>query len=125
MKSNYTFKHLDYSESLVAYTNEKLDEIGQYLLKDGRSTVYYSKNQHEFVVEVSINTRQKFFKASASAQDIYVAVDLIADKLEKQFLKVKDIYMDHKKWDLSKEGRLNKVNEQLEFKPATRWKKVG
>lgn len=94
-------------------------------MKDGRSSVYYSKNQHEFVVEVSINTRQKFFKASASAPDVYVAVDLIADKLEKQFLKVKEIYMDHKKWDLSKEGQLNKVNEQLEFKPATKWKKVG
>jgi putative sigma-54 modulation protein len=116
MKSNYTFKHLDYSESLVAYTNEKLDEIGQYLLKDGRSTVFYSKNQHEFVVEISINTRQKFFKATASAPDVYVAVDLIADKLEKQFLKVKEIYMDHKKFDLSREGKLKNTNERLEPK---------
>ena len=123
MKSNYTFKHLDYSESLVDYTNEKLNEIGQYLLKDGRSTVYYFKNNHEFVVEVSINTRQKFFKATASAPDIYVAVDLMADKLEKQFLKVKEIYMDHKKFDHSREGKLRNTNDQFEFQP--KWKKVG
>ena len=123
MKSNYTFKHLDYSESLVTYTNEKLDEIGQYLLKDGRSTVFYSKNHHEFVVEVSINTRQKFFKATASAPDAYVAVDLMADKLEKQFLKVKEIYMDHKKYELSKEGQLKNINNQFEFQP--KWKKAG
>ena len=63
MKSNYTFKHLDYSESLVKYTNEKLNEIGQYLLKDGRAQVLYSKTQHEFLVEISINTKEKFFKA--------------------------------------------------------------
>jgi putative sigma-54 modulation protein len=123
MKSNYTFKHLDYSESLVNYTNEKLDEIGQYLLKDGRSSVYYSKSQHEFVVEVSVNTRQKFFKATAAATDIYIAVDMIADKLERQFLKVKEIYMDHKKPELSCEGKLHTVNSQFEFQPKTR--KVG
>jgi putative sigma-54 modulation protein len=123
MKSNFTFKHLDYSESLVNYTNTKLDEIGQFLLKNGRSNVYYFKNQHEFVVEVSIHTRQKFFKARASAPDIYVAVDLMADKLEKQFLKVKEVYMHHKKFDLSKEGRLQEYNSKFEYSP--KWKKAG
>ncbi len=123
MKSNFTFKHLDYSESLVHYTNGKLDEIGQFLLKDGRSNVYYFKNQHEYVVEVSINTKQKFFKATASASDIYVAVDLMTDKLEKQFLKVKEIYMHHKKFHLSKEGKLRDFNNQFEYQP--KWKKVG
>ena len=123
MKSNYTFKHLDYSESLVNYTDSKLDSIGQFLLKDGRCNVYYFKNQHEFVVEVSLNTKQKFFKATASAPDIYVAVDLMTDKLEKQFLKVKEIYQDHKKFDSSKEGRLNEINAQFEHQP--KWKKAG
>lgn len=123
MKSNFTFKHLDYSESLVDYTNSKLDEIGQFLLKDGRGNVYYSKNQHEFVVEVSINTKQKFFKAKAAAPDAYVAVDLLVDKLEKQFLKIKEIYVDHKKPHLSKEGKMRDYNGQFEFNP--KWKKTG
>ncbi len=123
MKSNFTFKHLDYSESLVDYTNTKLDEIGQFLLKDGRSNVFYSKTQHEFVVEVSINTKQKFFKATASAPDVYVAVDLLVDKLEKQFLKIKEIYVDHKKPHLSKEGKLRDYNSQFEFQP--KWKRTG
>lgn len=123
MKSNFTFKHLDYSESLVDYTNSKLDEIGQFLLKDGRSNVFYSKNQHEFVVEVSINTKQKFFKATATAPDLYVAVDLLVDKLEKQFIKIKEIYVDHKKPNLSKEGKLRDYNNQFEFQP--KWKRTG
>lgn len=118
MKSNYTFKHLDHSESLVQYASQKLDEVGKFLLKEGQCNVYFSKEQHKFNVEVSINSKQKFFKASGSATDIYVAVDLMADKLEKQFLKIKEIYLDHKKFELSKEGRLNnEVNSQLEFQP--------
>jgi putative sigma-54 modulation protein len=123
MKSNYTFKHLDYSDSLVNYTDSKLDSIGHFLLKDGRCNVYYFKNQHEYVVEVSLNTKQKFFKATASSTDPYVAVDLMTDKLEKQFLKVKEIYMDHKKFDSSKEGKLLDLNSQFEYTP--KWKKVG
>lgn len=123
MKSNYTFKHLDYSESLVNYTDSKLDSIGQFLLKDGRCNVYYFKNQHEYVCEVSLNTKQKFFKATASSTDPYVAVDLMTDKLEKQFLKVKEIYQDHKKFDTSKEGRLQEINQQFEYAP--KWKKAG
>ena len=86
MKSNYTFKHLDHSDSLVSYADQKLNEVGKFLLKEGRCNVYFWKDQHQFRVEVSINSKQKFFKASAQATDIYVAVDLMADKLEKQFL---------------------------------------
>lgn len=123
MKSNYTFKHLDYSESLVKYTNEKLNEIGQFLLKEGRSSVFYSKARHEYVVEVSMNTKQKFFKATASASDPYVAVDLMADKLEKQFLKVKKIYQNHKKTEMTKESKFNEINSQMEYQP--KFKKVG
>jgi putative sigma-54 modulation protein len=123
MKSNFTFKHLDYSESLVNYTNTKLDEIGQFLLKDGKSKVYYFKNHHEFVVEVCISTKQKFFKATASAPDIYVAVDIMADKLEKQFLKVKEVYTHHKKFDLSKEGKIQDYNSKFEYQP--KWRKAG
>jgi ribosome-associated translation inhibitor RaiA len=52
-----------------------------------------------------------------------VAVDLMVDKLEKQFLKVKEIYVDHKKFHLSKEGKLRNYNSQFEFHP--KWKKAG
>ncbi len=123
MKSKYTFKHLDYSDSLVSYTTEKLNEIGQFLLKEGQCQVLYSKAQHEFQVEISLNTKQKYFKATANAPDAYIAVDLIADKLERQFLKVKEIYMDHKKFDLSKEGRMSEINDQFEFQP--KYRKAG
>ncbi len=117
MKSNYTFKHLDYSESLVQYTDQKLDEIGRFLLKDGRCQVIYYKDQHEFVAEITINSKEKHFKASAHSSDVYVAVDLMVDRLEKQFIKVKEVYQHHKKFDLSKAGKLNDINAQLEYQP--------
>lgn len=97
MKSNYSFKHLDYSESLVKYSEQKLDEVGKFLLKEGQCHVFFWKENHEFFAEVTVNTRQKFFKATAHADDIYAATDLVCDKLEKQFIKVKEVYTGHKK----------------------------
>lgn len=97
MKSQYSFKQLDYSESLVSYSESRLNEIGKFLLKQGECHVYFWKEGHLFYSEVTVNTRQKFFKAVASSDDIYNAVDLVCDKLERQFLKVKEIYTEHKR----------------------------
>lgn len=97
MKSNYSFKHLDYSDSLVQYSEQKLDEIGKFLLKDGQCHVFFWKDQHEFFAEVTINTKQKFFKATAHSHDIYAATDMVCDKLERQFIKVKEVYTNHHK----------------------------
>ncbi|QDK36825.1 ribosome hibernation-promoting factor, HPF/YfiA family [Bdellovibrio sp. NC01] len=106
MKLNYTFKHLDHSDSLETYTAERMEEIGKFLLKEGYGNVYFSKTKNEFCVEVSVNTREKYFKASGFSVDVYAAVDSVVEKLEKQFLKNTKLHKDHKKPELSREGRL-------------------
>jgi putative sigma-54 modulation protein len=109
MKLNTTFKHLDHSDSLVEYTEQRMEEIGQFLLRDGYGAVYFSKTKNEFCVEISVNTREKYFKASSFGVDVYGAVDACVEKLEKQFLKTAKMFKDHKKPELSKEGRLNQM----------------
>lgn len=115
MKLNYTFKHLDHSDSLVNYTEERMIEVEKFLLKEGYGNVYFSKQKNEFCVEVSINTREKYFKATAYGIDVYGAVDSAAEKLEKQFLKINKQIKNHKKPELTKEGRLEQV---MRFKKA-------
>lgn len=97
MKLNYTFKHIDTSESLVNYTDEVMEEVSRFLLKEGYGNVYFSKQKNEFCVEISVNTPEKYFKASAYGTDVYAVVDSVAEKLEKQFLKVSKQVKDHKK----------------------------
>lgn len=109
MKLNTTFKHLDHSDSLVTYTEQRMEEIGQFLLREGYGSVYFSKTKSEFCVEISVNTRERYFKASAYGTDVYGAVDSCVDKLEKQFIKTCKQYKDHKKPELSKEGRLDQA----------------
>ena len=115
MKLNYTFKHLDHSDALVKYADEKMEEIGKFLLKEGYGNVYFSKTKNEFCVEVTVNTREKYFKATSYNMDAYTAVDFVVDKLEKQFLKTRKIVQTHKKPDLSREGKIEQLNSRLEY----------
>jgi putative sigma-54 modulation protein len=124
MKLNYTFKHLDHSDALVNYTEEKMEEIGKFLLKEGYGNVYFSKIKNEFCVEVTVNTREKYFKATSYNMDVYTAVDLVVEKLEKQFLKTRKIMQHHKKPELSREGKMEQLNSRLEFE-AKAAKKAG
>ena len=115
MKLNYTFKHLDHSDALQKYTDDKMAEIGRFLLKEGYGNIYFSKQKNEFCVEISVNTREKYFKASGFGTDVYAVVDAVVEKMEKQFLKTCKQFKDHKKPELSKEARLDTA---IRFKKA-------
>lgn len=115
MKLNFTFKHLDHSDSLVNYTEEKLADVGRFLLKEGYGNVYVSKQKNEFCIEVSINTREKYFKAAAYGTDVYAVADLVSDKLETQILKLNKQVKSHKKPEASKEAR---VEQAMRLKKA-------
>lgn len=123
MKLNFTFKHLDHSEALQQYTQELMDRLGSFLLKEGQGQVCFSKSKKEFSVDISINTKQKYFRAHANHFDAYSAVDEVVEKLEKQFLKINKVNKHHKKFELSKSGRLKKLNERFEI--SARYRKAA
>lgn len=123
MKLHFTHKHLDRSEALEQYARDRLDELSRFLLKDGFGHVYFSKQQHEFCAEVSVNTREKYFRATAFHEDVYQAVDQMVTKLERQFLKTKNQVQNHKRPELSKGRRHERFSENLE--PGVRYKKAA
>ena len=123
MKLQFSSKHLDHSEALQEYTQHRLDEISQFLLKEGVGHVYFGKTKNQFTVEVTVSSREKFFKAHADHLDAYSAVDSVVDKLEKQFLRIRKVVQNHKKFELSKEAKFKNLNNQLEYK--VRYKKAA
>lgn len=120
MKLLFNFKHLDYSKSLELYTQEVVDKISFFLLKEEAGMVQFSKAKGDFIVEISIPSKQKYFKAVARHFDIYSAVDAVVEKLEKQLLKVNKINKHHKKVQLSKWGKLETLNSRFEVKAKYR-----
>lgn len=114
MKFNITFRHLDFSETLAENIKSKINNIGRFLLKDGCAQIEISKLKNEYCIDVSINTKEKYFKATAISFDAYCCADEVIEKLERQLLKINKINKHHKKFELSKNGKLNSLNSKLE-----------
>jgi len=115
MQYLFTFRHVDPSEALRTYTQEQFDRVGRYLLKQSRFQVHYSKGRYDCQVDVSVSGPWGHFKASAHDDDFYLAVDLVAEKLGRQFQKRKEQLQHHKDPQRSREARLDRLNEALEY----------
>lgn len=120
MKLTFAFIHLDHSDSLQNYIQDHMDRIAMFLLKGGTGQVNISKKKKLFHIDVSVQTPLKYFRAQSSHFDIYSATDQIVAKLERQFLRTRKLNKSHKKFELSKSGRLNQMNERFEIKARYR-----
>ncbi len=116
MKLTFAFIHLDHSDSLQSYIQHQMDRIGFFLLKEGLGQVHLSKKKKNFNIHILVKTSLKHFQAKSSHFDAYTAVDQVVEKLEKQFLKIKNQNQHHKKYKLSKAGRLEQMNDRFEIK---------
>jgi putative sigma-54 modulation protein len=105
MKVQYTFKHLDHSEALEEYCQERLEEIARFLLKDYTGHVAFSKRLKEFCVEFTILTKERPFRTKSYHFDPYGAVDEAVQKLEKQMMKVRKMMTYHKKPEVRRSKR--------------------
>lgn len=127
MKFEYHYRHVDQSESLDSFTEERLEKVTRYLLKDGRCVVYYNMYRYEYKVEVAVYSGEGQFKATAtSVESFYAAVDEAMDKLSRQFLKKRKKVQTHKNYSKSKAARYEHLNEYLEYEYGDDYyKKVG
>lgn len=112
----FNFKQVDRSEALEDYTLDKLSELESYLLKASQWQISYSMGRYDHKVEVIVTNPDGKFKASCSSDEsLYVAVDEVALKLSRQFVKFKEKMQAHKKFDRSRKGKLGRLNPALEY----------
>lgn len=96
MQYNLTGKHLDISDALKAYVNEKLARIDE---RDGEivsAQVTLGTDRHLKTAEATLHIRSGHtLHADAEHSDMYHAVDLLVDKLEKQVRRNKEKLQAH------------------------------
>jgi putative sigma-54 modulation protein len=90
MKIKITGRHINVSEKLKEYSEKRLSKIEKYFqqLVDIQLTFYVEKLDH--VAELLINGDSVQFHAREKAADLFSAVDLLIDKMEKQIVRFKD-----------------------------------
>ncbi len=91
---NVTFRHVDPSQALKDYVVEKLGRIQKVIEKAFEANVTLSVEQYRHIEVVFLTARGITIKAFESTEDLYSAIDLVCDKVERQLKKYREKQKD-------------------------------
>ena len=89
MQTSVTFKNLDPSDHIKTYVSEKLNRFDKYLYNPGEASVVLSVEKFRHIAEINIAGDRLNINGKEETEDMYSAIDMTLDKLEKQIKKNK------------------------------------
>jgi len=96
MQTSVTFKNLDPSDHLKAYVSEKLDRFDRLLDNPAEANVVLSVEKFRHMAEINISGDRLNIVGREEVNDMYSAIDMVLDKLEKQIKKNKQKSRDRR-----------------------------
>ena len=90
MQTSVTFKNLDSSEHLKNYVSDKLDRFDRLLDNPAGANVVLRVEKFRHIAEININGDRMTINGKEETEDMYSAIDMVLDKLEKQIKKGKE-----------------------------------
>jgi putative sigma-54 modulation protein len=86
---------IEVTPALRDYVNTKFARLGKHFEHpmDVRAQLSIKKPDH--CAEATVNVSGKTLHADANGQDMYAAIDLLADKLDRLLMKHKEKLVDH------------------------------
>lgn len=85
-----TFRHVDPSKPLKDYVTEKLGKIQKVVDKPFDAHVTLSVEKYRHIAEVFATGKGITIKAFESTDNLYSAIDLVGDKVERQLKKYRE-----------------------------------
>lgn len=92
-----TARHFDLTPTLKDHVEERLNRLTKYSYPILEAHVILSVEKYRHTAEITLHGNGADFSGSASATDMYVAVDEVCDKLESQVRRHKERVKDRKK----------------------------
>jgi putative sigma-54 modulation protein len=90
MKYNIRGDKLKVTDAIGAYVETKLDRLNKYFKDaDIEANVLLKVRGNSQIIEVTIPTDKFILRSEESDKDLYAAIDLVTDKLERQIRKNK------------------------------------
>ncbi|CAG1066401.1 Ribosome hibernation promotion factor [uncultured bacterium] len=96
MHVSVTFRHMDSSEPLKLYAEEKSERLSKYLAEPVEIHWVLSIEKIRHIADATVTANGVTIKAQGDTQDMYAAIDIVLDKLLGQAMKHKDKVKEHK-----------------------------
>jgi len=94
MQLNITGLHVDLTESLKDYVTTKLQKLERHIDSINNVQVTLSVLKQRQIAEATIYLSGADIHGTAENEDIYAAIDMLVDKLDRQILKHKEKKVD-------------------------------
>ena len=94
MNLTLTGNHLEITPAIRAYVIAKLERINRHFDHVIDVSVVLAVDKLQQIVEANVHVRGKDLHAESVDADMYAAIDLLADKLDRQVLRYKDKLQD-------------------------------
>ncbi len=102
MQINVSGHHVDVTDSLRSYVETKLDKLERHYDRITNMQVILSVEKQRQKAESTVRISGGERYADAESDDLYTAVDKLADKLDRQLIKQKEKMKDHKQKEVSR-----------------------
>ena len=96
MQTSVTFKNVDSSEDLKSYVMDKLNRLDKYLYNPAEANVVLLVEKFRHIAEIKITGDRLNVNGKEETGDLYSAIDMVLDKLEKQIKKNKQKTREHR-----------------------------
>lgn len=96
MQVNVSGHHLDITDALKSYVDTKLERLERHFDRITNVNVILKVEKQRQKAEATIRISGGEVFADAQAEDLYAAIDLLADKLDRQLIKRKEKSKDRK-----------------------------
>jgi putative sigma-54 modulation protein len=89
MQTSVTFKNVEPTDTLKSYVRDKLDRFDRLLDNPAEANVVLLVEKFRHIAEININGDRLTINGKEETNDMYSAIDMVLDKLEKQIKKNK------------------------------------
>ncbi len=90
-----TFRHVEPSPALKDYAIDKLGKLDKVVTRSFDANVILSVEKYRHIAEVLFTAKGISVKAVEETEDLYSAIDLVMDKVEKQVKKFREKKKEH------------------------------
>lgn len=111
MQLSISGQHMDITDALRGHVADKVKKITRHFDHVTRTHVVLRPEKSRHKAEATVNIRGATMHAAATADDMYAAIDSMAEKLDRQMLKHKEKRADHHRGD---ESLKHMTDEQLD-----------
>ena len=90
MQLNISGHHVELTEALKDYVNEKFQRLERHFDQISNTNVTLQVEKLRQIAEATVNISGGELHAKAESEDMYAAIDALVDKLDRQILKHKE-----------------------------------